>query len=128
MNLDILKRNHGTNIKNYSQFWLTSILHVNRSDLLYQLYLTTIPEHTRALVMSSGMLRRDISCRFIIIIVPTSVPTMLQIDSWRLKDVDNQSTGSVLTTGAVPANQPVSGGEATDRRKSFRRKMADCPS
>ena len=31
-------------------------------------------------------------------------------------------------TGAVPANQPVSGGEATDRRKSFRRKMADCPS
>jgi len=32
------------------------------------------------------------------------------------------------TTGAVPANQPVSGGEATDRRKSFRRKMADCPS
>ena len=32
------------------------------------------------------------------------------------------------STGAVPANQPVSGGEATDRRKSFRRKMADCPS
>ena len=31
-------------------------------------------------------------------------------------------------TGAVPANQPVSGGEATDRCKSFRRKMADCPS
>jgi len=34
----------------------------------------------------------------------------------------------VWSTGAVPANQPVSGGEATDRRKSFRRKMADCPS
>ena len=31
-------------------------------------------------------------------------------------------------TGAVPANQPLSGGEATDRCKSFRRKMADCPS
>jgi len=36
--------------------------------------------------------------------------------------------GAYHTTGAVPANQPVSGGEATDRRKSFRRKMADCPS
>ena len=35
---------------------------------------------------------------------------------------------SVEATGAVPANQPVSGGEATDRFKSFRRKMADCPS
>jgi len=35
---------------------------------------------------------------------------------------------SLHPTGAVPANQPVSGGEATDRRKSFRRKMADCPS
>jgi len=35
---------------------------------------------------------------------------------------------SAARTGAVPANQPVSGGEATDRRKSFRRKMADCPS
>jgi len=38
------------------------------------------------------------------------------------------SVTSLHTTGAVPANQPVSGGEATDRRKSFRRKMADCPS
>jgi len=35
---------------------------------------------------------------------------------------------AATATGAVPANQPVSGGEATDRRKSFRRKMADCPS
>jgi len=34
----------------------------------------------------------------------------------------------VASTGSVPANQPVSGGEATDRFKSFRRKMADCPS
>jgi len=32
------------------------------------------------------------------------------------------------TTGAVPANQPISDGEATDRCKSLRRKMADCPS
>jgi len=39
-----------------------------------------------------------------------------------------QSDGRASVTGAVPANQPVSGGEATDRRKSFRRKMADCPS
>jgi len=31
-------------------------------------------------------------------------------------------------TGAVPANQPISDGEATDRCKSLRRKMADCPS
>jgi len=35
---------------------------------------------------------------------------------------------SMNATGAVPADQPVSGGEATDRFKSFRRKMADCPS
>jgi len=34
----------------------------------------------------------------------------------------------ITVTGPVPANQPVSGGEATDRCKSFRRKMADCPS
>ena len=34
----------------------------------------------------------------------------------------------VNTTGAVPANQPISDGEATDRCKSLRRKMADCPS
>jgi len=32
------------------------------------------------------------------------------------------------TTGAVPANQRISDGEATDRCKSLRRKMADCPS
>ena len=35
---------------------------------------------------------------------------------------------SGITTGAVPANQPISDGEATDRYKSLRRKMADCPS
>ena len=34
----------------------------------------------------------------------------------------------VTVTGAVPANQPISDGEATDRCKSLRRKMADCPS
>ena len=33
-----------------------------------------------------------------------------------------------MYTGAVPANQPISDGEATDRCKSLRRKMADCPS
>ena len=45
--------------------------------------------------------------------------------------INTRSTASWLcldTTGAVPANQPVSGDEATDRFKSFRRKMADCPS
>jgi len=30
--------------------------------------------------------------------------------------------------GRIPANQPISDGEATDRRKRLRRKMADCPS
>jgi len=43
-------------------------------------------------------------------------------------DRATDSRDNFLSTGAVPANQPVSGGEATDRRKSFRRKMADCPS
>jgi len=37
-------------------------------------------------------------------------------------------TTTMTTTGAVPANQPISDGEATDRCKSLRRKMADCPS
>jgi len=51
--------------------------------------------------------------------------TFLSAAVW---DGEDDVTESDYTTGAVPANQPVSGGEATDRFKSFRRKMADCPS
>ena len=40
----------------------------------------------------------------------------------------SQRCRRLSTTGAVPANQPISAGEATDRCKSLRRKMADCPS
>jgi len=57
------------------------------------------------------------------------------MDAWRVvrvcanfNNVLATAVSIVQCTGAVPANQPVSGGEATDRRKSFRRKMAACPS
>jgi len=56
------------------------------------------------------------------------LPNLLRLSMLRKPDVTSVVSQTVLVTGAVPANQPVSGGEATDRRKSFRRKMADCPS
>jgi len=49
----------------------------------------------------------------------------------QVKAIENSKSNkavAIVTTGAVPANQPISDGEATDRCKSLRRKMADCPS
>ena len=56
------------------------------------------------------------------------LPNLLRLSMLRKPDVTSVVSQTVFVTGAVPANQPVSGGEATDRCKSFRRKMADCPS
>ena len=71
---------------------------------------------------------RHVSFAYKMAAIPRVLPTIWRsYRDHRLCDVTSPYV-LVQPTGAVPANQPISDGEATDRCKSSRRKMADCPS
>jgi len=59
---------------------------------------------------------------------PGVEPATFCVASQQPNHYTSRATNTGTDTGAVPANQPISDGEATDRCKSLRRKMADCPS